>query len=43
VAGVVLATANHFVLDVLAGTALGRAALAATGARRVRRSGERGN
>ena len=43
VAGVVLATANHFVLDVVAGTALGRTALAATGARSVRRSGARGN
>jgi PAP2 superfamily len=43
VAGVVLATANHFVLDVIAGAALGHAALTASGARRVRRSGDRGS
>ena len=39
VAGVVLATANHFVLDVIAGAALGQAALTASGARRVRAGG----
>jgi PAP2 superfamily len=42
VAAVVLATANHFVLDVIAGAALGQASLTASGARRVRRSGDRG-
>jgi hypothetical protein len=42
VAAVVLATANHFLLDVLAGAALGQASLTATGARRGRRSGDPG-
>jgi hypothetical protein len=42
VAAVVLATANHFVLDVIAGAALGQASLVASGVRRVRRSDDQG-